>query len=207
MEVAADLPLPETTLRGVLEEADRVHLPVEIERRLGIEVLGFSPVPRRGRSTWSLLRLRSCGCGYGTVVWRRRLSPPALALRCRHALASRASGGSRPWSRRGFDARAMEWHAVSGGRAAPSFAELYRTAFVAPVAAPHHDTESRTRAAQDSGMRGNRQRPSGWSFSALGSLARLNHSDALGSPHHGGCSRPGVATQETAMTVTDETAT
>ena len=45
MEVAADLPLPETALRGVLEEADRVHLPVEIERRLGIEVLGFGPVP------------------------------------------------------------------------------------------------------------------------------------------------------------------
>src|SRR5215207_4416118 len=120
MKVATDLPLPETALRGVLEEADRVHLSVEIEGRLGIEVLGFGPVPRRGSASWSLLRLRSwtCSCGYGTVVWRRRLSPPALALRCRHALASRASGGSRPWSRRGFDARAMGWHAVSGGRTA-----------------------------------------------------------------------------------------
>src|SRR5215204_1378680 len=119
MKITTDLSLPETALRGILEEADRVHLPIEIERRLGIEVLGFGSVARRGRASWSLLRLRSCSCGYGTVVWRRRLSPPALALRCRHALASRASGGSRPWSRRGFDARAVGWHAVSGGRAAP----------------------------------------------------------------------------------------
>ena len=45
--------------RGILEEADRVHLPVEIERRLGIEVLGFGSVARWGRASWSLLRLRS----------------------------------------------------------------------------------------------------------------------------------------------------
>src|SRR4051812_42157078 len=112
MKVPTDLPLPKTSLRGIFEEANRVHLAVEIERRLGIEVLGFSSVARWGSASWSLLRLRSCSRGYGTVVWRRRLSPPALALRCRHALASRASGGSRPWSRRGFDARAMGWHAV-----------------------------------------------------------------------------------------------
>ena len=85
---------------------------------LAIQVLGFGPVARWGRASWSLLRLWpcactcTCSCGYGTVVRRRRLSPPALALRCRHALASRASGGSRPWSRRGIDAGAMGWHAV-----------------------------------------------------------------------------------------------
>ena len=45
MEITADLPLPETALRGILEEADRVHLPVEIERRLGVQGLGFCPVP------------------------------------------------------------------------------------------------------------------------------------------------------------------
>ena len=104
----------------------------------------------------SALALR-CGCGYGTVVWRRRLSPPALALRCRHALASRASGGSRPWSRRGFDARAMGWHAVSGGRAAPIIRGIVPYRLRAPVAAPHHGMDSRTRAAQDGGMRGYRQ--------------------------------------------------
>ena len=57
MEVTTDLPLPEAALRGILEEADGVHLPIEIERRLGIEVLGFGSVPRRGRASWSLLRL------------------------------------------------------------------------------------------------------------------------------------------------------
>src|SRR5215216_5120022 len=79
MEIPADLPLPETALRGVLEEADRVHLSVEIEGRLGIDVLGFGSVVRRGRTSWALLRLGSwsCSCGYGTVVPRRRLSPAA----------------------------------------------------------------------------------------------------------------------------------
>src|SRR5215216_4049301 len=39
VKVATDLSLPEAALRGIFEEADRVHLPVEIERRLGIEFL------------------------------------------------------------------------------------------------------------------------------------------------------------------------
>jgi hypothetical protein len=68
MKVTTDLPLPETALRGIFEEADRVHLPVKIERRLGIELLGFGAIARWGRAAWSLLRLRSRGCGYGTVV-------------------------------------------------------------------------------------------------------------------------------------------
>jgi hypothetical protein len=45
MEVATHLPLPEAALRGILEEADGVHLPVEIKCRLGIQGLGFGAVP------------------------------------------------------------------------------------------------------------------------------------------------------------------
>ena len=160
MEIPADLPLPEAALRGILEEADRVHLSVEIERRLGIQGLGFGPVPRWGAS-WPLLRPwrvlvfavaatgPSSDDGFLLRLWpfvvamRSPLAPPADRARGRVA-----------------ESMLVPWGGTRYQAAAPprSFAELYRTASVVPVAARHHGRESRTRAALNGDVRGYRQR-------------------------------------------------
>ena len=133
VEVAADLALPEAALArpprrgGSRSSSGRDRAIASVSR-------AWVRLPLRdGAGRPGLPRSRPRRCGYGSVVLRRRLSPSALTLRCRHALASRASGGSRPWSRRGYRC-IVPWGGTRSQAAAPprSFAELYRTARTAP---------------------------------------------------------------------------